>query len=898
MATSASEIEKLPKGTADAAITECDEKDSSSSPSFPPAEWVERLKAEYEGQHGGQSETLPPGCDPDRMAHAVLTLAEEEAVETLKDLLENSRDDYTIDQSMLARVRELLQGYKVCDMERGEWAYEVCKRAGLCHNWSPYVEVRAVTLPYDDDEVCETFRAYVLGFFWVCVCTLINTFFAPRQPGISIPGSVVQILLVPMGRGLAWMLPDWGFSWKGVRYTLNPGPWTSKEQLFATIIFTGASTIGNFTGLLVLRLPVFFNQRWAKFGFCVMLAMANQVYGLGLAGILRRLTVYPVQAVWPAQLPTLALNRTLINRENKNETINGWTVTRYRLFLYSGIVFLVYYWIPNQFFQGIRLFNWMTWISPKNFDLAVVTGSYGGMGFNPISSLDPNVSGINAMNSPFFAQLQQYVMQVISGLIILIMYYTNTSWAAYMPINSNGAFDNTGQAYNVSKVLSERNSIVVDNYKEYGPPYYAIANLFITGGNFVYYTFSVVYVFVKYWRQIKKALVGLVVNTWKRRSIYTGFDDGHVRMMRKYKEVPEWWYGILFTFGFAVSIISLTAWPTETPWWSILGVTGIGVVLTIPWVIIESIANTGIQLNVIWQVLPGLWFPGQPLPQLVLLMLGAAFEQMAGSFTSDLKFAHYAKIPPRTIFRGHVSSVIVNCFIYCAVLELLLFYAGGDSSLCQWDNKYAMVCEYAHSVWSSTILFGAFGTNNMFKLYPVLPYCFLFGALLGLAWIVGERGFPRLYPYLRTRMNEQRFERFDKYVWTPASAALATLNPAIALSGGLQWAGNKNLTYYTLQIYLAWLFQFYLKRRYTAWWGKYAYLIFAGLLVGVAISGLIVTLVFSFGAGAGVTVFDWWGNLVPHNGVDYQLYNNNASLYPIPDNGFFGLAPEQYPLNW
>jgi hypothetical protein len=77
---------------------------------------------------------------------------------------------------MLARVRELIQGHESCGMEQGEWAYEVCKRAGLCHNWSPYAEVRAVTLPYDDpDEACESFRAYLLGYFWVCVCTMVNT---------------------------------------------------------------------------------------------------------------------------------------------------------------------------------------------------------------------------------------------------------------------------------------------------------------------------------------------------------------------------------------------------------------------------------------------------------------------------------------------------------------------------------------------------------------------------------------------------------------------------------------------------------------------------------------------------------------------------------------------------
>ena len=74
-------------------------------------------------------------------------------------------------------------------------------------------------------------------------------------------------------------------------------------------------------------------------------------------------------------------------------------------------------------------------------------------------------------------------------------------------------------------------------------------------------------------------------------------------------------------------------------------------------------------------------------------------------------------------------------------------------------------------------------------------------------------------------------------------------------------------------------------------------MIFAGLSVGVAISGLIVTLVFSFGVGKNSN-FSWWGNDVALQGVDYQLYNNNASLLPVPKIGYFGLDPEHYPLRW
>lgn len=863
----------------------------------PPIAWLERLKADYTGQHDG--ETLPPGSDPDRVVEAVFTMNEPSSVEVLNFYINEHSTDYTFDRVLMGRIKDLVRGYKACDMEESEWDYQVCKTAGMIHNWSPYAEVRATTVPYDDmDEPCETVRAYILGFFWVCVCTALNAFFGPRQPGIQIPNSVVQLLLVPMGRALAWCIPSWGFTVRGHRYTLNSGPWTQKEQLFATIIFSGASSYGNMMGLLVMRLPVFFGQKWVTFGYAIVLSFANQIYGLGAAGILRRLTVYPVAAVWPQNLPILALNRTLINRENKRETINGWTISRFRVFVIAGVIFLIYYWVPNEFFNAIRLFNWMAWISPNNLNLAVITGSYGGMGFNPISTLDPNVSGIQTMNSPFFAQFQQYIMRVISGIIIIILYYKNVAWAAFMPINSNTAFDNTMQSYNISRVLNSNNEVDVEAYKAYSPPYYPIANLFVTAVQYAYYTFSVVYVFARYWKPLKKCFVGMVVNTIKRRSIYTGFDDGHTRLVRRYPEVPEWWYGIIFAFGFVVSVCSCVAWPTQTPWWAILAVTGVGGILTIPWVVIESIASTGISLGTIWQVLPGVWFPGKYLPQLIILMLGGAFEQVAGGFTADLKYAHYARLPPRAVFRGHLISAFINCIIYCGILEAMLVYFNDNSTLCQWDNKYAMVCSYAHSIYTSTISFGAFGTNNQFKLYPVLPYSFLIGAVLGAVWILGEWYGPSLHKYIEKRVSSNLFLNFNRWFWIPLGTCLSYLNPAIALSGATNWAGNTNLTYATTGIYIAWFFQYFLKRNYTSWWQKYAFLIFAGLSVGVAISGIIVTLVFSFGAGKGVS-FNWWGNDVAKRGADYLLYNNEIALKNVSSvGGYFGLAPDQYPVSW
>lgn len=140
----------------------------------PSEEWLERFKSEYTGQHGG--ETLPPGSDPDRVAEAIFTMSVTQSMDRLKSTIEEQAQDYSFDTALMQRCKDLVEGHAACDMDSGDWNYQVCRTAGLIHNWSPYAEVRAVTLPYDEpEETCESFRAWFLGLFWVVICTGINT---------------------------------------------------------------------------------------------------------------------------------------------------------------------------------------------------------------------------------------------------------------------------------------------------------------------------------------------------------------------------------------------------------------------------------------------------------------------------------------------------------------------------------------------------------------------------------------------------------------------------------------------------------------------------------------------------------------------------------------------------
>lgn len=98
--------------------------------------------------------------------------------------------------------------------------------------------------------------------------TAVNTFFSPRQPSISLSETVLQLLIAPAGWGMAKVLPDWGFTFRGTRITLNPGPWNYKEQVLTTIIFSmSSSPSGMYYVYLVQQMPQYLGHKWVNFAY-------------------------------------------------------------------------------------------------------------------------------------------------------------------------------------------------------------------------------------------------------------------------------------------------------------------------------------------------------------------------------------------------------------------------------------------------------------------------------------------------------------------------------------------------------------------------------------------------------------------------------------------------------
>lgn len=228
-----------------------------------------------------------PGSEPSEslvfMAHKMALLTTDEALAVLRKAVEVHADDPNFPSETMTKLTTLLRGRETWDVEDGDYDLELKAEAAIIHYHSPYPEVRSVTVPTEDDmsEPCETWRAYFLGVAFVTASTASNTFFSPRQPGIQITAQVLQLLLAPCGMFLARVLPVWGGRDKW--YSLNPGPWSYKEQMLATIIFTASEGRGRgfMFVYIVQRMPRYLNRTWVSFGYEITLALATQTLGMG-----------------------------------------------------------------------------------------------------------------------------------------------------------------------------------------------------------------------------------------------------------------------------------------------------------------------------------------------------------------------------------------------------------------------------------------------------------------------------------------------------------------------------------------------------------------------------------------------------------------------------------------
>lgn len=697
---------------------------------------------------------------------------------------------------------------------------------------SPYPEVRAAVRNHDEDLPCNTVRAWTIGLLLVVLGASMNTLFSLRQPSIGIGPLIAQIIAWPMGHGWAKWFPKKEFNTFGMRWSLNPGPFNIKEHTIIVVMASVSFSVAYATDIILAQL-VFYKQNFG-IPFQLFLTISTQSLGYGIAGMLRKFLVYPASMIWPGNLVGVTLMNAMYERNDRPDpTILGGTMHRYRWFaIVTGCSF-VYYFIPGFLAQFLSIFSPATWLAPQNPVVNQIFGGQTGLSLIPITFDWTQIAGyVGSPLIPPWHAIANTLIGVGTFFIVLssFFHYSGVWYSWYLPMSDSSTYDNTGANYNTTRILTPEFTLDEEAYKNYSPLFISTTFAMSYGLSFAAISSLVVYTYLHNGKQI-----------WQQyRNSTSEKPDIHMKLMRKYKEAPTWWYMSLFGVMLALGFYTVLGYATNLSWWAFLLAIAISFGFALPIGIIQAITNTQIGLNVLTEFIYGYIQPGRPLALMIFKTFGYITMSQALSFVADLKFGHYMKIPPRTMFLSQVVATTFSCFIQIIVLNLAL---NNIEDVCEPHQEDHFTCPGGRVFFSASIIWGLLGPARMFspgQIYSGLFLFFIVGAITPVIFYFAAKKWPQ--------------------------------SPAKYLIAPLLFGGAGAIPPATPLNYLSWgmvgfVFQFWIKKRHFKWWSRLNFLTSSALDLGLALATLFIFFAFTLN---GVEPPNWWGNSVVSTTMDVQ----------------------------
>ena len=585
---------------------------------------------------------------------------------------------------------------------------------------------------------------------------------------------------------------------------------------------------------------------------------ATQMLGFGAAGIARKFLVYPRAMMWPGELSTIALARALFDEDaqgTKNERLPGpfntwWQMSRKRIFYWVVLGSAVWFVFPDYLFQALSLFSFLSWMAPNHVNLTFITGMQSGLGLNPWPTFDWNIATtfFIPLVVPFWSVLTQ-----MSGLIVLcllvilpICYTGGGRWHAdYISPFDTGTYDRFGARYNVSRVIDHKTmQLNVTAYNEYSAPYVSAGLAVVWAAYFATYTAILSHVVLFHRHEVMRSFRML----FKRTS--AGFTDRINREMRKYPEVPEWWFGIILVLSVIAACATAEVYHTELPIWAVIFCAVFCVVMLIPTGVLQASASITTGYNVFGEFLAGYALPGRPVANMLFKGYAVISMEQAVTYIGDLKVAHYCYLPPRTVFWAQTWASLLSSLVSVGVTDWAVAYIPG---FCDKHQHAHFSCPGPRVFMTASVLWGliaparTFGTDGV---YSTTQVAFVVGAVAPVVvYLVSLK-------------------------WRPARR----FNVPVFILGMLNLVPY-NMSYAVAALYPAVVFGWWIRRRFAKWWERYTYVLASALSLGTALSGLVIFFAFQY---KDVEVH-WWGNDIVNKGLDPA----GVTLKTLPDGQSF-----------
>ncbi|KAK6150847.1 hypothetical protein DH2020_015779 [Rehmannia glutinosa] len=593
-------------------------------------------------------------------------------------------------------------------------------------------------------------------------------------------------------------------------FSLNPGPFNMKEHVLISIFANAGSAFGSGSAYAVGIVDIIkaIYKRNISFLASWILVITTQVLGYGWAGILRKYVVEPAEMWWPSSLVQVSLFRALHEKDSSKNS-------RARFFLIALACSFSWYIFPGYLFPTLSNLSLLCLAFPKSITAQQIGSGMQGLGIASFTfdwSVVASFLG-SPLVSPFFAIFNVFVgyFGVVYVLIPVAYWGLNVYHAKTFPIFSSHLFNSQGQIYNVSAIVNDKFEIDLPAYEKLGRINLSIFFAISYGLNFA-------------------AVVATLTH---------GKQDIHTRLMKKYEDIPNWWFHAMLVLSLVVSLALCIFMKDEVqlPWWGLLFAAGLALIFTLPISIITATTNQTPGLNVITEYIIGIIYPGRPIANVCFKTYGYISMSQAVSFLNDFKLGHYMKVPPRSMFIVQLVGTIIAGTINIGVAWYLLT---SIENICQdqlLPPNSPWTCPNDRVFFDASVIWGLVGPRRIFGAfgnYSALNWCFLGGAVGPiLVWAL-HKAFPS--------------QKWIKLINIPVLlGATAAMPPASTIN-------------FNSWILVGTIFNWFVFRYRKRWWQRYNYVLSAALDAGLAFMGVVLY----FCLGIENVGISWWGSNGEH----------------------------------
>ncbi|WWC69095.1 uncharacterized protein I206_103031 [Kwoniella pini CBS 10737] len=671
----------------------------------------------------------------------------------------------------------------------------------------------------DDGDPAITFRSLVLGTIMACFQASMNQIYLFKPTQVSISGSFIVVGKTMAGVGA---LPFW----IKVIKIVNPSPWGLKEHAIAAITASAAS--GGAGAISVFTVQDLFYGIPLTATTVILSTLSIGLFGYGLTGLLRPITVWHVEAVYWTNIPTV-----------KSLQILHWDTVKdskpLRYFWYSFAGMTVYEFFPAYIFPWLNSVSIPCLASMKatGSKAAILTNLFGGalsnegLGIFNIS-FDWQYITSGATSMPLKLQGNYLIGIIVCYIAFLAVYYGDAWGGRSLPFLSTSLRTASGGKYVSTKVFIDG---VLDKEKlaEYGLPKITstyvwamiIGNAAI-GGVIVHCT---VFYGPDIWKALKNG----------RKGIY---DDRHHDAMKRYKEAPWYWYVAILIFAFVLGLVVVIKEHITLSVGSYITALVLGSVIAPFSTILYSRYGNGIATNQLMKMVAGLTSPGRPIANLYFSSWSHSVISQSLNLACDLKMGEYLKIPPRAMWVTQVYGTVLGAFInYVVMISIvnshrdLLTDSNSGSSV--WSPAYFQSLNTSATTWAlANYLYSRAGE------YFIVP--------LGLAIGAGAVLLHRIFVIFVPRIGKISTSDFN-------------LPQFFAYAGYLGFNQTQSCVIFSI-LFAGFFTQYYLRNYKPNFFKNYSYVITAAFDGG----SLFVLFILSFtvfGAGGPEKPFPiWWGN--------------------------------------